>query len=287
MLAGPVRTPDFIVIGSMKSATTTLHRQLDAQAGVFMSTPKEPNFFSDDQVYKRGEGWYTGLFCDAEPSDICGESSTHYTKLPDYPLTIERLKRSIAQPKLIYIMRHPVDRLVSHYIHQWSEGVISCDIDTAIDRFPELINYSCYGMQLAPYFEAFGQNCVLPLHFDDFLAQPGAALDQVARFLGRSGSFRWVEELAQENSTGHRHRKFVGYKLLIESKPMALLRRLFVPKSVRTIVRSKLAMRSQPKISSQQLERITAIFDEDLAVIGDWLGCAINCENFKSSFRLP
>ena len=270
----------------MKSATTTLHRQLDAQAGVFMSSPKEPNFFSDDHVYEQGADWYSGLFCDADSSDICGESSTHYTKLPDYPLTIERLQSAISAPKLIYIMRHPVDRLVSHYIHQWSEGVISCDIDTAIDRFPELINYSCYGMQLAPYFEAFGRDSLLPLHFDDFLAKPEAVLEKVASFLGRSGSFHWVEELAQENAAGQRHRKFYGYKLLVESKPMALLRRLLVPKSVRTIVRSKLSMQSQPAISSQQLERITAIFDKDLLMVGDWLGCEINCENFKSSFRL-
>ena len=164
--------------------------------------------------------------------------------------------------------------------------MISCDIDTAIDRFPELINYSCYGMQLAPYFKAFGQDCLLPLHFDDFLSQPEAVLEKVASFLGRSGSFRWVEELTQENAAGHRHRKFFGYKLLVESKPMALLRRLLVPKSVRTIVRSKLSMQTQPTISSRQLERIKAIFDKDLVMVGDWLGCEINCDNFKSSFRL-
>ena len=116
------RLPDFIIIGAMKSATSTLHNQLSAQPGIFMSTPKEPNFFSDDEIYSRGLSWYKGLFSDAKPDDICGESSTHYTKLPDYPDTIARLKSAVPQPKLIYVMRHPIDRLVSHYIHQWSEG---------------------------------------------------------------------------------------------------------------------------------------------------------------------
>ena len=123
----------------MKSATSTLHNQLSAQPGIFMSTPKEPNFFSDDDIYSQGLDWYSGLFSDASAEDICGESSTHYTKLPDYPDTIQRLKAAIPQPKLIYVMRHPVDRLISHYMHQWSEGVISCDINQAIDRYPELI----------------------------------------------------------------------------------------------------------------------------------------------------
>ena len=162
------RLPEFIIIGAMKSATSTLHNQLSAQPGIFMSTPKEPNFFSDDGIYKQGLGWYSGLFNEAVAEDICGESSTHYTKLPDYPQTIQRLKAAIPQPKLIYVMRHPVDRLISHYMHQWSQGVISCDINQAIDRYPELINYSCYGMQVTPYLKEFGSEAVLPLFFDDF-----------------------------------------------------------------------------------------------------------------------
>ena len=48
-------------------------------------------------------------------------------------------------------MRHPVDRLVSHYIHEWTQGVISCDIDKAINHFPELISYSQYNMQIETY----------------------------------------------------------------------------------------------------------------------------------------
>ena len=57
-----IHRPDFIVIGAMKSATTTLHEQLARQPGVFMSRPKEPNFFSDDAIYARGWGWYSSLF---------------------------------------------------------------------------------------------------------------------------------------------------------------------------------------------------------------------------------
>ncbi len=83
-MANSTRLPDFIIIGAMKSATSTLHNQLSAQPGIFMSTPKEPNFFSDDDIYNQGLSWYSGLFSDANARDICGESSTHYTKLPDY-----------------------------------------------------------------------------------------------------------------------------------------------------------------------------------------------------------
>ena len=135
--------------------------------------PKEPNFFSDDDIYNHGLSWYSGLFSYANARDICGESSTHYTKLPDYSDTIQRLKAAIPRPKLIYVMRHPVDRLISHYMHQWSVGVISCDINQAIDRYPELVDYSCYGMQITPYLQEFGHKAVLPLFFDDLKKQKG------------------------------------------------------------------------------------------------------------------
>ncbi len=51
-----IHRPDFIVIGAMKSATTTLHEQLARQPGIFMCRPKEPNFFSDDENLRAGLG---------------------------------------------------------------------------------------------------------------------------------------------------------------------------------------------------------------------------------------
>ena len=80
-----IHRPDFIVIGAMKSATTTLHEQLARQPGFFMSRPKEPNFFSDDPIYARGWAGIPRCSGQPRPGDLRGESSTHYTKLPTIP----------------------------------------------------------------------------------------------------------------------------------------------------------------------------------------------------------
>ena len=279
------RLPDFIIIGAMKSATSTLHNQLGAQSGVFMSTPKEPNFFSDDEVYSQGLGWYSGLFSDANGSDICGESSTHYTKLPDYPDTIQRLKAAIPRPKLIYVMRHPVDRLISHYMHQWSVGVISCDINQAIDRYPELVDYSCYGMQITPYLQEFGHKAVLPLFFDDLKKNKDRALNRVGTFIGCTQSLIWIDDLTQDNQSSQRIRRFYGYELLINSRPMAWLRKNLIPQALRNRIKKRLTMQQRPQISDVQREHITEIFDRDLKVVGDWLGIELTCDNFKQDFR--
>lgn len=280
------RLPDFIIIGAMKSATSTLHNQLSAQPGVFMSTPKEPNFFSDNEVYQQGLGWYSGLFSYAGAADVCGESSTHYTKLPDYPDTIARLKAAVPHSKLVYLMRHPIDRLVSHYIHQWSEGVISCDINQAIDRYPELINYSRYGMQITPYLEEFGSGAVLPVFFDDLKKNKNRALNRVGEFIGCLEPLIWIDDLDIDNVSNQRIRRFYGYELLVNWEPMAWVRKNLVPQSLRNRVKKQFTMHKRPQISDLQRERITEIFDKDLKIVGDWLGIELTCESFKNVIYL-
>lgn len=278
----PSNLPSFFIIGAMKSATSTLHNQLAAQKGIYMSTPKEPNFFSDDAVYAQGIDWYQSLFSGAAAGDICGESSTHYTKLPDYPKTINRLKPLVPSPNLIYVMRHPIDRLVSHYIHQWSEGLICCDINQAIDRFPELIHYSSYGRQIKPYLDAFGAEAVLPVFFESLKSQPDKTLQQVGRFIGCQNQLNWVHDLSLDNVSKQRIRKFRGYHWLVESSVMTKLRRSVVPQRLRDSVKSRLRMDQRPEINNVQRQNLKSFFDDDLSVLTDWLGFKLTCDHFST-----
>jgi len=279
------RTPDFIIIGAMKSATSTLHKQLSAQPGIFMSTPKEPNFFSDDPIYKRGLDWYSGLFSEAQADDICGESSTHYTKLPDYPETLQRLKSAIANPRLIYVMRHPVERLISHYMHQWSEGVITCDINQAIDRYPELINYSCYSKQLSPVIDVFGREALMLMLFNDLKVSPQASLELIGRFIGVAdpATLRWNWHEGPDNVSKNRIRRFYCYELVVNSRPMEWIRRTFVPQKIRDRIKGHLAMGQRPQLSESQLAKVTKVFDQDLKLLSEWLGFEVNCQNFNQA----
>lgn len=272
--------PDFIIIGAMKSATSTVHEQLALQPGMHMSTPKEPNYFSDDEVFSLGESWYDDLFANASSSDICGESSTHYTKLPDYPQTLSRMQAKLSNPKLIYIMRHPIDRLISHYIHQWSQNVIDCDINTAIEKYPELIAYSSYGMQMKPYFEAYGPEAVLPVFTEIIKQSPQSQLDRIANFIGYEGKMTWQTDLKPQNVSKQRIRAFWGYKWLIESSFMTWLRRTFVPKALREKVKNNLTMQERPTLSDDSLQKIKAVIDDDLKQLSGWLGYTLTCDNY-------
>src|SRR5262249_53847165 len=151
-----IHRPDFIVIGAMKSATTTLHEQLRRQPGLFMCRPKEPNFFSADAIHARGWAWYGSLFRSAGTEELRGESSTHYTKLPTYPRTVERMVQDLPRLKLIYLMRHPIDRLISQYVHELTGGRITVGLDEAGVPEPGPSHYSPYNQQVRAFQGGYG-----------------------------------------------------------------------------------------------------------------------------------
>jgi len=275
-----MRLPDFIVIGAMKCATSTLHAQLARQPGVFMSTPKEPNFFSDDDVHDRGIEWYAGLFEDAPEEAICGESSTHYTKLPTHPHAAERMAEAVPRARLVYVMRHPMERLVSHYIHAWTKREVHSPIDRAIDQHPELISYGRYSMQLEPYLERFGRTNVLPVFVGRLEADPAGELARIGRFIGLRDEAVWDEALETQNVSSRRLRESRVRDALLNLPGMATLRRRLLPRAVRDRIKKAWRMESRPSLSEAAHRRVARAFDEDLARLGAWLGVELSCGSF-------
>lgn len=278
------KLPDFLIIGGMKCATSTLHEQLALQPGFFMSELKEPNFFSNDEIYARGMDWYASHFAAAPVDACCGESSTHYTKLPTYPETVARIVKHLPEVKLIYVMRHPIDRLISQYIHQWSEDEISTDINQAIDLHSELIDYSRYSWQLEPFFEAFGADRILPIFFERLFAYPQEELERICGFLGYTEEPKW-QDLEAQNVSSERMRPSAWRDFLVEMPGLREIRQRLIPKEVRTWVRNLWTLKQRPQLEPQQVERLSAIFNEDLQVLGSWLGLDLSCQNFKAAVK--
>lgn len=277
------RLPDFMIIGAMKCATSTLHSQLEAQPGIFMSRPKEPNFFSDADQWARGLDWYRSLFSAAAPGDLCGESSTHYSKLPDLPDALPRLKMHVPHAKLIYIMRHPVDRLISHYGHGWLERSIDGPIEAAIDRHPELIDYGRYAMQIVPWLDAFGPLNILPVFFERLTAYPQSEFERIASFLGYRSTPIWRVDLDGENASGTRLRDSRGRDRIVFNPLVTAIRRHLIPQSIRNRIKRKWQMSDRPMLDEAALARVTAVFDKDLTALGGLLGTPLSCATFKAA----
>lgn len=284
--------PDFIIIGAAKCATTTLYAQLAAQPGIFMTEPKEPCFFSDDDCYAQGINSYWELYKGAQPGELRGEASTRYSYLPSHPQTVARMVQHLPPEqglKLIYVMRHPLERLVSDYIHEWTERTITVGLDEAIAQGTPLIDYGRYHYQLQPYFEAYGQANVLPVFFDRLITDSQAELERVCKFIGydhlNQTAPQWVEALSKQNVSKERLQKAPLRDAIVNAPVLAALRRSLVPQWVRDRIKSRYRMEERPSPSPENLAMLTALFDEDLAQLGGLLGVELNCENFKAVTR--
>ena len=262
--------PDFLIIGAMKCGTSTLQAQLACQSGVFMTTPKEPNYFSNDEIFARGPDWYQELFAAAEPGFLKGEASTHYTKLPTYPRTLERMQAALPEPRLIYMIRDPMTRAVSHYIHEWTEGRLGGDVDEAFRRTPEIESYGCYGMQIAPFVSAYGTNRILLTSLEQLTAEPEAEFSRIAAFLGLPEGAAWRHDVAAQNVSAKRTRRLPMQGLLIDNPVARRVRHVLVPKRVRAWVRARRSMADRPELSADLKARFQARFIEDRTQLADF-----------------
>lgn len=257
--------PDFIIIGAMKCGTSTLATQLGLQDGIFITTPKEPNFFSDDHVHARGLAWYASLFAPAAPGDLKGEASTHYTKLATHPHAAARMATVLAAPRLVYLIRDPVARLVSHFMHEWSMGTIRGPLDNALDRHPELVDYGLYARQLDPYVARFGTERIHVVSLEAMQAAPQQTLEEVCAFLGYARRPVWHADHGRENASAERIRRFPLHGLIFDNPVATTLRRGLVPQAVRDRVKRARQMRTRPDLPAARRHALEARFTADFA----------------------
>jgi hypothetical protein len=179
-----LRLPDFFIIGAQKSGTTSLHRYLQRHPDVFLSDPKEPHFFSRPGDWPQGEEGYRALFAGAGTAKAVGEASTTYTMYPFYPEVPERLTKLVARPRLIYLLRDPVDRMRSAYQHALAGGVETRPLDLALRADPRYLLTSSYSLQLERWLARVPRERILLLDFDRLLADPIPLINQTLAFLG-------------------------------------------------------------------------------------------------------
>lgn len=178
--------PDFIIIGAMKSGTSSLHKYLDQHPDICMSVVKEPNYFSKTRtVLHKGWGWYRNLFPD--PLKLTGESSTAYTKYPMIQGVPARIKKRSPNVKMIYLMREPIARTLSHISHDMLEALIpfSETGDTFVENFEasEYVQFSRYTKQLEQYHAEFTQDQFLLITTDRLKSDSKGLLNQICEFL--------------------------------------------------------------------------------------------------------
>ena len=175
--------PNLIVIGAMKSGTTSLHYYLDLHPEIRMSREKELNFFIEDRNWTRGVDWYASNFDDR--ARIRGESSPGYSNHPGFPGVPERIHGLIPETRLLYLVRDPIERMISHWIHNHASGREDRPIHEALlarDPNPYL-NRSRYWMQLEGYLRYFPRMQLLVISFENLWSHRIDTLRRIFSFL--------------------------------------------------------------------------------------------------------
>ena len=202
-----------------------------------------------------------------------------------YPDTEARMKAALPHVKLIYMNRHPIDRLISHYLHEQFEYRMQLPIDEAINKHPELISYSCYSMQLEPFWNAYRAENILLIFFERFVRKGQEELERVCDFLGAHGQPRWVESLEATNVSNQRLRNSPPRDAIVNQPLLAAIRKRFVPKSWRDRVKRLWQIRQRPLPSDSTVQSLEEIFDADLSRLGHRLNIELSCQCFTEVAR--
>jgi len=185
----------------MKSGTTALHELLAVHPQVSMSEPKEPCRFVPSEILRndwpemwrmafwRDEAAYLRLFRDKPLARYFGESSTDYSKLPRIPGVPQAIRGYAPDARIIYIMRDPVERTISHYWHMVEHRAETRPLLRAIQEEPHYREVSYYALQLAPYLQSFGETRVYTLTSEELRRDPVEAVQALYRWLGISADF--------------------------------------------------------------------------------------------------
>lgn len=233
---------DFIGIGSGKCGSTWLYDNLVKHPQICNSNLKELNYFSD--LYNtQSSSWYSSQFSSCENGQKKGEFSVTYFT---YSESAERIYNDFPNVKLLAIVRNPVKRAFSNYLHSIRKGDIRADY-----AFSDYINDEWrlspgkYVEHLERYFNLFDSEQIHVVITEKFAKNSLQGYRDIYQFIGvddvdfvppnynkqrnvaRSYRYLWLENILVRS---YRWLSKKGYTKLVkrvtESKAVALIRNI-------------------------------------------------------------
>jgi hypothetical protein len=264
-MTGGAAIPNLFIVGAMKCGTTSLHKYLDQHPAISMSSVKEPNIFTRPDWQEELSG-YESLI-DAE-APVRGESTTDYTKYPLFPHVPTRIAEVSPHAKLVYLVRDPLSRCVSHWLHNAQRGYEKRPFDEAVRDFddPENLYVWCgrYASQVERYLEYFGLDQLLVLDQGQLLNDRLATVRRVFRFLGVDDGFTSPAFDAEFNRADWKLGS-MGARLR-QSPAMAVYRRLppSLKPAMRWVRRRMLSRIQRPDVDPVLKAELAGLYEDEL-----------------------
>jgi hypothetical protein len=154
--------PTFLVIGAAKSGTTSLVHYLRGHPQVHLAD-FELHYFVAERRWRLGPAWYQAQFKGAGDEVAVGEKSPSYARHPYYRGVPGRIAALLPDVRLVYLVRHPLRRIRSEYLHRTLNGKERRPLDEAVLANPTYLDTSRYALQIEQYLQHFDRTQLLVL----------------------------------------------------------------------------------------------------------------------------
>jgi len=260
--------PTFLVMGAMRSGTTSLAVYLREHPEVFIPREKELHFF--DWRWERGVSWYRERFAGAGTRTAVGEATPMYMYYPD---ARERMASSVPEARLIAILRNPIDRAYSHYWFNRSLAIEDRPFADALAGEPVheppgaerhnfmYVDMGRYARQLRAVCEFYPREALLVILFEDLVDRPEQTFSEVCRFLG-------VDHTRKPGLAGKPNNEYAEYR----SRALQKLA-WSAPPSVRRAIRKFNRRRVEyPQMDRALHRELASRLSGDIQDLAAWLG---------------
>lgn len=266
---GGGRLPTFLIIGAMRSGTTSLTRYLRAHPEVCMATHKEVHFF--DENFHRGIDWYRSCFRCHHDGHETFEATQNY--MYDRA-ALHRISEVVPAIRLIAILRNPVDRAYSHYWLNRARKREPLEFGEALkaeadrlaggslhDRFTySYIDRGRYARQLQEVDSLYTKDHMHVLLFEDLRDSPEEAFRGVCQFLD-------IDDAVIPPNLGTTVNPYVTFRSLAVRRWIPRLPRLLGRAVAKVNTRSASYPSMDPALRADLIERL----DEERVALETWL----------------
>jgi len=282
--------PNLFIVGAPKSGTTSLYHYLKQHPDICIPN-KEPRYFIKESILSVSEKdpikpyllrssildekAYCALYKDKVEKIVC-DSSTQY--LFHYNEVIPKLKALKHEPKILILLRNPIERAFSNYQHNLStfENLTFNDalnneqqrIDQKFNSFWYYKHLSLYSDQVLAYQKEF--KSVKVVFFENFINDINGTLSDIYEFLEIDSSFAHSNFMVNTKSTGVPKRRWVN-SLLRYVSGLSFLKNTFYSlfgkektKLIREIVMRKNLTKSKNGIDDDVRLKLESFFLDDI-----------------------
>jgi hypothetical protein len=210
------RLPDVIGLGAEKCGSTSLFYYLRAHPEIGVQRRKETQFFAAN--FHRGLDWYRRQF-PAGARVLFEVHGGNYSKYPSVPGVAERIAAALPAARFVYVVRDPVERIVSRWMHHYANGDEHASFEESLRDLDgnRYVVPTLYFTQLERYLRLYPADRFHLFTAEELRDDRLPTLRRLFRFLGVDESFESPEFSIRRHPSALKRRN-TGLGLVLQRK---------------------------------------------------------------------